>query len=87
MKISASSPFARRAAVERGKQQTPGSDGVVEPRRVTETLVMHRAVPENKSGIARKLHAQSSVIDKIAIKAGTGTLVFGHFRAQPGRPG
>ena len=40
------------------------------------------AVPENISGVGRKLHAPPSVIGKIAAETGAGTLVLSHFMAR-----
>ena len=45
-------------------------------------LVMYMAVPENISGIGRKLHAPSSLIGKIAAETGAGKLVLSHLMAR-----
>ena len=39
-------------------------------------------VPENITGVGRKLHAQPSVIGNIAAKTGTTRLVLSHFMAR-----
>ncbi len=43
---------------------------------------MHMPVPENISGVGRKLHAPPSVIGAIAAKTGAGALVLSHFMAR-----
>jgi ribonuclease BN (tRNA processing enzyme) len=45
-------------------------------------LVMHLVVPENASGVGRRLHAPPSVIGRIAAEAGAGKLVLSHFMAR-----
>ena len=45
-------------------------------------LVMHLVVPEDVSGIGRKLHAPPSVVGNIAGKAQPGKLVLSHFMAR-----
>jgi len=83
----ANSGPARGQAPDRGGLRTPDSGGFVEPWCVTNLLVLRHEVPENTGRIARKLHARSIVIGKIASKTGAGTPVFSQFTAQPGRRG
>jgi len=45
-------------------------------------LVMHLVVPEDASGVARRLHAPPSVIGTIADRAGPQRLVLSHFMAR-----
>lgn len=45
-------------------------------------LVMHMPVPENISGVGRKLHAPPSVIGKIAKTTKSSMLVLSHFMAR-----
>lgn len=45
-------------------------------------LVMHLAIPESASGVARRLHAPPSVIGDIAAAAAPGKLVLSHFMAR-----
>ena len=45
-------------------------------------LVMHMAIPESASGVARRLHAPPSVIGEIAAAAAPGKLVLSHFMAR-----
>lgn len=45
-------------------------------------LVMHLVVPEDASGVARRLHAPPSVVGRIAGKAGARKLVLSHFMAR-----
>ncbi|MEE8339551.1 MAG: hypothetical protein V3R56_05360 [Xanthomonadales bacterium] len=45
-------------------------------------LVAHLAIPENATGVARKLHAPASVIDRMADKSGAGVLVLSHFMSR-----
>jgi len=44
--------------------------------------VLHMAVPENISGVGRKLHAPPSLIGKIAAKTGAGKLVLSHLMVR-----
>lgn len=62
--------------------QNGNSDAFIEFARGTDVLVMHMPVPENISGVGRKLHAPPSVIGKIAAETGTGKLVLSHFMAR-----
>lgn len=45
-------------------------------------LVMHLVVPEDVSGVARRLHAPPSVVGKLAHEAEAGKLVLSHFMAR-----
>jgi len=62
--------------------QNGNSDAFIDFARGTNVLVMHMPVPENISGVGRKLHAPPSVIGKIAAETGAGTLVLSHFMAR-----
>lgn len=45
-------------------------------------LVMHLVVPENVSGVARRLHAPPGVVGGLAARAGAKKLVLSHFMAR-----
>jgi ribonuclease BN (tRNA processing enzyme) len=45
-------------------------------------LVAHLAIPENATGVARKLHAPASVIGRMADNSGAGALVLSHFMSR-----
>jgi ribonuclease BN (tRNA processing enzyme) len=45
-------------------------------------LVMHLVVPENVSGVGRRLHAPPSVVGGLADRAGAKKLVLSHFMAR-----
>jgi ribonuclease BN (tRNA processing enzyme) len=45
-------------------------------------LVMHMAIPESATGVARRLHAPPSQIGEIAAAAAPGKLVLSHFMAR-----
>lgn len=62
--------------------QNGGSDTFINFARGTDVLVMHMPVPENISGVGRKLHAPPSVIGKIAADTGAGKLLLSHFMAR-----
>jgi len=62
--------------------QNGSSDAFIEFARGTDVLVMHMPVPENISGVGRKLHAPPSLIGKIAAETGTAKLVLSHFMAR-----
>ncbi len=62
--------------------QNGSSDSFIDFARGTDVLVMHMPVPENISGVGRKLHAPPSVIGAIAAKTGAGALVLSHFMAR-----
>jgi ribonuclease BN (tRNA processing enzyme) len=50
--------------------------------RDTSLLVMHLVVPEDVSGVGRRLHAPPSVIGRVAGEARADTLVLSHFMAR-----
>jgi len=62
--------------------QNGNSGEFIDFARGTDVLVMHMPVPENISGVGRKLHAPPSLIGKIAAETGTGKLVLSHFMAR-----
>ena len=62
--------------------QNGSSDAFIDFARGTDVLVMHMPVPENISGVGRKLHAPPSVIGKIAAETGTRKLLLSHFMAR-----
>jgi ribonuclease BN (tRNA processing enzyme) len=62
--------------------QNGSSSEFINFAREADVLVMHLAIPENISGVGRKLHAPPSVIGKIAAETGAGTLVLSHFMAR-----
>jgi len=62
--------------------QNGSSDAFIDFARGADVLVMHMPVPENISGVGRKLHAPPSVIGKIAAETGAGKLVLSHFMAR-----
>lgn len=62
--------------------QNGNSSAFIDFARGADVLVMHMPVPENISGIGRKLHAPPSVIGKIAAETGTAKLVLSHFMAR-----
>jgi hypothetical protein len=63
-------------------EQNGDSDAFIDFARGTDVLVMHMPVPENISGVGRKLHAPPSVIGKIAAESGAGKLVLSHYMAR-----
>jgi len=73
--------IGQRSVVFAG-DQNGSSDVFIDFARGTDVLVMHLPVPENISGVGRKLHAPPSVIGKIAAETGTGKLVLSHFMAR-----
>ena len=62
--------------------QNGSSESFVDFARGTDVLVMHMPVPENISGVGRKLHAPPGIIGKIAAETGASTLVLSHFMAR-----
>lgn len=62
--------------------QNGSSDGFINFARGADVLVMHLPVPENISGVGRKLHAPPSLVGKIAAKTAAGKLVLSHFMAR-----
>lgn len=73
--------IGQRSVVFAG-DQNGSSEVFIDFARGTDVLVMHLPVPENISGVGRKLHAPPSVIGKIAAETGTGKLVLSHFMAR-----
>jgi len=62
--------------------QNGNSETFIDFASGTSVLVMHMPVPENISGVGRKLHAPPSLIGKIAAETGAGTLLLSHFMAR-----
>ena len=62
--------------------QNGNSDAFIDFAHDTDLLVMHMPVPENISGVGRKLHAPPSLIGKIAAETGTRKLLLSHFMAR-----
>jgi len=62
--------------------QNGSSESFIDFAHGTDVLVMHMPVPENISGVGRKLHAPPSVIGNIAAKTAAGKLVLSHFMAR-----
>ena len=62
--------------------QNGGSEAFIDFARDTDLLIMHMPVPENISGVGRKLHAPPSLIGKIAAETGARKLLLSHFMAR-----
>lgn len=62
--------------------QNGSSDAFINFARGTDVLLMHMPVPENITGVGRKLHAPPSVIGNIAAETGTSQLILSHFMAR-----
>jgi ribonuclease BN (tRNA processing enzyme) len=62
--------------------QNGSSEAFIDFARGTDVLVMHMPVPENISGVGRKLHAPPSLIGKIAAETGARKLLLSHFMAR-----
>jgi len=62
--------------------QNGNSDAFVNFARDTDLLVMHMPVPEDISGVGRKLHAPPSLIGRIAAETGARKLILSHFMAR-----
>jgi ribonuclease BN (tRNA processing enzyme) len=62
--------------------QNGSSDAFINFARGTDVLLMHLPVPENITGVGRKLHAPPSVIGNIAAETGTAQLILSHFMAR-----
>ena len=62
--------------------QNGGDPAFVDFAREASILVMHMVVPEDISGIGRRLHAPPSVIGEVAGRAAPETLVLSHFMAR-----
>jgi len=65
-----------------GSDQNGGDPEFAEFAKDTSILVMHMVVPEDISGVGRRLHAPPSVIGEIAGEAKPDTLVLSHFMAR-----
>ena len=73
--------IGKRSIVFAG-DQNGNSAAFIDFARGADVLVMHMPVPENISGVGRKLHAPPSLIGKIAAETGTAKLVLSHFMAR-----
>ncbi|MBT8104963.1 MAG: MBL fold metallo-hydrolase, partial [Woeseiaceae bacterium] len=62
--------------------QNGGNPAFPEFAKDAAILVMHMVVPEDATGVARRLHAPPSVIGSIAARADSRTLVLSHFMAR-----
>lgn len=65
-----------------GSDQNGSDPAFVEFAKDASILVMHMVVPEDVSGVGRRLHAPPSVIGEIAGQAKPGRLVLSHFMAR-----
>ena len=65
-----------------GADQNGDDPAFAEFARGASILVMHMVVPEDITGVGRRLHAPPSVIGDIAGKASPGKLVLSHFMAR-----
>ncbi len=65
-----------------GSDQNGSDPAFTEFAKEASILVMHMAVPEDVSGVGRRLHAPPSVIGNIAGEAKPGQLVLSHFMAR-----
>ena len=65
-----------------GSDQNGSNPAFVEFASDASLLVMHMVVPEDVSGVGRRLHAPPSVIGELAGQAGPGKLVLSHFMAR-----
>ena len=62
--------------------QNGSNPGFAEFAKDASILVMHLVVPENVSGVGRRLHAPPSVVGRLAARAGAKKLVLSHFMAR-----
>ncbi len=62
--------------------QNGGNLGFAEFAQGASILVMHLVVPENVSGVGRRLHAPPSIVGEVAARSGAERLVLGHFMAR-----
>jgi ribonuclease BN (tRNA processing enzyme) len=62
--------------------QNGGNPAFPEFAKDAAILVMHMVVPEDATGVARRLHAPPSLIGSIADQANARTLVLSHFMAR-----
>lgn len=65
-----------------GSDQNGGDPAFAEFAKDASILVMHMVVPEDVSGVGRRLHAPPSVIGEVAGQANPGKLVLSHFMAR-----
>jgi ribonuclease BN (tRNA processing enzyme) len=73
---------AGSASIVFASDQNGSDQSFVDFARDADALVMHMAVPENISGVGRRLHAPPSVIGDIANEAQVDVLVVSHFMAR-----
>ena len=62
--------------------QNGGNAAFVEFAKEASILLMHLVVPEDVSGVGRRLHAPPSVVGAVAGKSGAKKLVLSHFMAR-----
>ena len=62
--------------------QNGGNPAFAEFAKGADILVMHLVVPEDVSGVGRRLHAPPSVVGGLAARAGARKLVLSHFMAR-----
>jgi len=65
-----------------GSDQNGGDPAFAEFAKDASILVMHMVVPEDVSGVGRRLHAPPSVIGEVAGQANPNKLVLSHFMAR-----
>jgi len=65
-----------------GSDQNGDDPAFVSFAKGTSILVMHMVVPQDVTGVGRRLHAPPSVIGDIAAKVAPGKLVLSHFMAR-----
>jgi ribonuclease BN (tRNA processing enzyme) len=62
--------------------QNGGNAAFAEFAKDASILVMHLVVPEDVSGVGRRLHAPPSVVGNVAAASGANKLVLSHFMAR-----
>jgi ribonuclease BN (tRNA processing enzyme) len=62
--------------------QNGGNTAFAEFAKDASILVMHLVVPEDVSGVGRRLHAPPSVVGNVAAASGANKLVLSHFMAR-----
>lgn len=62
--------------------QNGSDDAFAEFAKDASILVMHLVVPEDMSGVGRRLHAPPSVVGAVAARSGAEKLVLSHFMAR-----
>ncbi len=62
--------------------QNGSNEAFVEFAKGASILVMHLVVPEDVSGVGRRLHAPPSVVGRLAAQSGAKRLVLSHFMAR-----